>query len=279
MVFVENVQHFLTKGCNDNKPCLWYIFGGFYAVLAVATLVQLIRILSRLGEFGWTMQKTFHVLNLIVCTLRAASLFSWNWVDSSKSIAWEITLFNVPNLLFFSTYTLLVLFWAEIVHAPKARRILSPRMVYGIVTFLAYVLSVVWFVMCGIEKTESVAKVLDSVTQVVLDFIGVGVFVVYGYKLLRMLRKAPVHTTMRKKKIGEVTLVTILALFCFLGKAVLEIVALVRREGLDYENGMLFDGLYYGLTEILVIATSLGVLSGMPPKKRADSYEQLPGAA
>lgn len=279
MGVVENAKEFLTEGCNKEQPCLWYIYAGAYAILAVATLVQLIRILSRMGEFGWTMQKTFHVLNLVVCSLRAAALFSWNWVDSRENVAVEITLFNIPNLLFFSTYTLLVLFWAEIVHAPKARSVITPRMAYGIVNFLAYVLSVVWFVLCGFEKTSEMGKVLDSVLQVVLDCIGVGVFAAYGYKLLRMLRKAPVHTMMRKKKIGEVTLVTVLAVLCFLGKGVLEIVALVQRKGLDYEKGMLYDALYYGLTEVLVIATSLGVLSGMPPKRRSESYDRLPDAA
>jgi Protein of unknown function (DUF1084) len=43
-----------------------------YAALAAVALVQLVRIERRVPEYGWTTQKVFHLLNLLVCSLRAA---------------------------------------------------------------------------------------------------------------------------------------------------------------------------------------------------------------
>ena len=42
-----------------------------YAVLATVALVQLVRISRRCPQYGWTTQKVFHLLNLLVCALRA----------------------------------------------------------------------------------------------------------------------------------------------------------------------------------------------------------------
>lgn len=42
-----------------------------YALLATIALVQLLRISRRCPQYGWTTQKVFHLLNLLVCALRA----------------------------------------------------------------------------------------------------------------------------------------------------------------------------------------------------------------
>ena len=42
-----------------------------YAVLATVALIQLIRISRRCPQYGWTTQKVFHLLNLLVCLFRA----------------------------------------------------------------------------------------------------------------------------------------------------------------------------------------------------------------
>ena len=45
-------------------------------------------------------------------------------VEDIKPEALQYVLLDLPGLLFFTTYTLLVLFWAEIYH--QARRLSSP---------------------------------------------------------------------------------------------------------------------------------------------------------
>lgn len=42
-----------------------------YAIIALVALIQLMRISRRVPQYGWTTQKVFHLLNLIVCALRA----------------------------------------------------------------------------------------------------------------------------------------------------------------------------------------------------------------
>lgn len=263
-----SVKHHFLQGCNEDEPCLWYYFGAAYAALAVATLVQLLRILNNMSEYGWTMQKTFHVLNLVVCTSRAVLLCLWNIINNAKAAnILEVILFSLPTLLFFSTYTLLVLFWAEIVHAARPKTLIQPKAAYSSVNLVAYMLSVVFWGLCGNNSTQAIGKILDSSWHIALNLLAAAVFVAYGYMLLKMLRRSPVVSAVRKKKFVEIAVVTVLSVLCFCGKAVLQIIAVVEKRGLDYNKGLLIDGLFYGITEVLVIATSLGVLSGMPNKQ------------
>jgi len=76
--------------------------------------VQLIRIQLRVPEYGWTTQKVFHLLNTLVGVLRCV-VFAGR--DEFQSIGWPpaaAILVDMPALLFFTTYTLLALFWTEI---------------------------------------------------------------------------------------------------------------------------------------------------------------------
>ena len=76
--------------------------------------VQIVRIQRRVPEYGWTTQKVFHLLNFLVCSLRSAVFAFRTAVQRVPSAMLHSFLLDLPGLLFFSTYTLLVLFWAEI---------------------------------------------------------------------------------------------------------------------------------------------------------------------
>jgi hypothetical protein len=85
-----------------------------YAVIGLVALIQLIRIELRVPEYGWTTQKVFHLLNFIVNGVRAVVFCFRESVQALSPEVLQHILLDLPGLLFFTTYTLLVLFWAEI---------------------------------------------------------------------------------------------------------------------------------------------------------------------
>ncbi len=88
-----------------------------YAVLAVVALIQLARIHLRLPHVTWTTQKVFMCLIIVTASLRAAVFACRSEVEEAVRGAYPFVyevLLDGPGLLFFSTFTLLILFWAEI---------------------------------------------------------------------------------------------------------------------------------------------------------------------
>jgi Protein of unknown function (DUF1084) len=64
--------------------------------------------------------QVFHLLNFLVATLRASVFGLWETVQGLHPWIAQGILLDLPGLLFFSTYTLLVLFWAEIYHQARS---------------------------------------------------------------------------------------------------------------------------------------------------------------
>uniref|UniRef100_A0A7N0ULA8 THH1/TOM1/TOM3 domain-containing protein n=1 Tax=Kalanchoe fedtschenkoi TaxID=63787 RepID=A0A7N0ULA8_KALFE len=93
---------------------IFHILSGLYAAVAAVALIQLVRIQMRVPEYGWTTQKVFHFLNFLVNGVRSVVfLLRRNLQKVHPEILQHIVL-DIPTLAFFTTYALLVLFWAEI---------------------------------------------------------------------------------------------------------------------------------------------------------------------
>ncbi|KAG8083979.1 hypothetical protein GUJ93_ZPchr0010g10908 [Zizania palustris] len=85
-----------------------------YGVVSAVALVQLIRIECRVPEYGWTTQKVFHFLNFLVNGVRSMVFVLRRNVQLIQPEILQHVLLDMPGLAFFTTYALLVLFWAEI---------------------------------------------------------------------------------------------------------------------------------------------------------------------
>jgi Protein of unknown function (DUF1084) len=59
--------------------------------------VQLVRIQLRVPEYGWTTQKVFHLLNALVCTLRAGSFLFRAQLEQLHPDAVRLVLFDLPG--------------------------------------------------------------------------------------------------------------------------------------------------------------------------------------
>ncbi|KVH93429.1 hypothetical protein Ccrd_004527, partial [Cynara cardunculus var. scolymus] len=102
----------------------FYALCAAYGLVCLIALVQLVRIQMRVPEYGWTTQKVFHLMNFVV--------------NGCKVL--DMILLDLPGLLFFSTYTLLVLFWAEIYHQARSLPTDKLRPTYFIINGIVYFL-------------------------------------------------------------------------------------------------------------------------------------------
>ncbi|KAL5210654.1 hypothetical protein ABZP36_006277 [Zizania latifolia] len=188
-----------------------------YALVSAVALVQLIRIQVRVPEFGWTTQKVFHLMNFIVNGLRAIVFGFHAHVFLFQTKVYTLVLLDLPGLLFFSTYTLLVLFWAEIYHQSKNLPTDKLRIVYMSVNGVIYVIQVCIWIYLGTNDNpllEPVSKIFISVVSL-LAILG---FLIYGGRLFFMLRRLPFESNLkgRRKKLYEVGTVTSICFTCFL---------------------------------------------------------------
>ncbi|PNX77101.1 tobamovirus multiplication protein 3 [Trifolium pratense] len=99
---------------------IFYTLAVLYGVVSAIALIQLVRIQLRVPEYGWTTQKVFHFLNFLVNAVRCLVFVFFRSVQRLQPEIVQHILLDVPSLAFFTTYALLVLFWAEIYYQARA---------------------------------------------------------------------------------------------------------------------------------------------------------------
>uniref|UniRef100_A0A2P2KE56 Tobamovirus multiplication protein 1-like n=1 Tax=Rhizophora mucronata TaxID=61149 RepID=A0A2P2KE56_RHIMU len=147
---------------------IFYFLSASYALVSFVALVQLCRIQLRVPEYGWTTQKVFHLMNFLVNGLRAVLFGLYKSVFLIRPKALEMLLLDLPSLLFFSTYTLLVLFWAEIYHQARSLPIDKLRPTYYIVNGSIYLIQgCIWIFMrlSSSPVAEEVGKLFFSIVS------------------------------------------------------------------------------------------------------------------
>mmetsp|Transcript_33594 Transcript_33594/g.100029 ORF Transcript_33594/g.100029 Transcript_33594/m.100029 type:complete len:305 (-) Transcript_33594:561-1475(-) len=258
--------------------------GAAYGLIALVAAVQLVRIQVRVPEYGWTTQKVFHLLNCLVCSMRCAVSFARPRLDAIQPAFWREVLLDFPGLLFFTTYTLLVLFWAEIYHQARSMPTGSLRpMFVGINAVVYLTLGGLWlWGSAAVDDTAAAAACLlsDCFLALVSILAAVG-FLVYGGRLFLMLQRFPIESRGRRKKLQEVGLVTAICAGCFSFRALM--VALAAYDESDLELDIighpLLNVAYYMLTEIVPSSCVLFILRKLPPKRAAQQgYQQIPSS-
>jgi hypothetical protein len=108
-VLLPMVPH-LRRVCKQ-APLLWHrqpCATGHYLGAAVSNCahlphtclqIQLLRIQLRVPEYGWTTQKVFHLLNCLVCGLRAGTFLFREQMQTLHPDALRLVLFDLPGEL------------------------------------------------------------------------------------------------------------------------------------------------------------------------------------
>ncbi|XP_019073151.2 tobamovirus multiplication protein 1 [Vitis vinifera] len=224
---------------------IFYTLCASYALVSMIALVQLFRIQFRVPEYGWTTQKVFHLMNFIVNGLRAILFGFYRSVFLIKSKALEMVLLDLPGLLFFSTYTLLVLFWAEIYHQARSLPIDKLRPAYYIINGLVYFTQISIWISIRLSQSPIAIEVAKLFFSVVSFFAALG-FLIYGGRLFFLLRRFPIESRGRQKKLNEVGFVTGVCCTCFLIRClVVALSALDKDADLDVLNHPILNLSYY----------------------------------
>lgn len=272
----------------ENNPALQlytnYAIGLAYGAIALIALIQLVRIQLRVPEYGWTTQKVFHLLNALVSSLRCASFLFRPQMDALHPNVLRLVLYDLPGLLFFTTYTLLVLFWAEIYHQARSMPTGSLRPMFVAFNALVYAVQAgLWTYesMASGPAQEKVSHVLSAGFLAAVSLAAAVGFLLYGGRLFLMLQRFPIESRGRKKKLREVGLVTSICAACFTLRAVLVALSAIDEEELDLDVAThpVLNLLYYGLAEIIPSAWVLWILRKLPPKRVAQGYQSIPASA
>eukprot|EP00878_Enallax_costatus_P001657 GHUV01001809.1.p1 GENE.GHUV01001809.1~~GHUV01001809.1.p1 ORF type:complete len:294 (+),score=86.37 GHUV01001809.1:275-1156(+) len=269
----------------ENNPALQqyanYGLGAAYGLIALVALVQLVRIQLRVPEYGWTTQKVFHLLNALVCSLRCGSFLFRGQMEQLHPDAVRLVLFDLPGLLFFTTYTLLVLFWAEIYHQARSMPTASLRPIFIAFNALVYACQGgLWAYesMADSEGAERVSHFMSAGFLAAVSLCAAVGFVLYGGRLFVMLQRFPIESRGRKKKLREVGMVTSICAACFSLRAIMVALSAVDAQDLDLDvmDHPMLNIIYYALVEIIPSAWVLYILRKLPPKRTNQGYQSIP---
>ncbi|TQD99790.1 hypothetical protein C1H46_014528 [Malus baccata] len=264
---------------NINASSIWqyrifHALAILYGLVAVVALVQLIRIQLRVPEYGWTTQKVFHFLNFVVNGVRSAVFVFRRQVQNLHPEIVKHILLDMPSLAFFTTYALLVLFWAEIYYQARAVSTDGLRPSFLTINAVVYVIQVKFLlhrVTLSPDKRELMELDSSAWKQVMIAmwlilwwkpipvlfilskmfFAGVSLFaalgfLLYGGRLFLMLQRFPVESKGRRKKLQEVGYVTTICFTCFLVRCVMMCFnAFDKAANLDVLNHPVLNFIYY----------------------------------
>lgn len=214
-------------------------------------------------------------MNFVVCGLRAILFGVYRSVFYLRPKALEMMLLDLPGLLFFSTYTLLVLFWAEIFHQARNLPIDKLRPAYYAINAVVYLIQIGIWIFIRVGSTSAGVETAKLFFAVISFCAALG-FVMYGGRLFAMLRRFPIESRGRQKKLHEVGFVTGICCTCFMIRCV--VVAISAFNGnadvdvIDHPVLILF---YYMVVEILPSILVLYILRKLPPKRVSEQYHPI----
>ncbi|KAM0026978.1 hypothetical protein Hdeb2414_s0020g00564291 [Helianthus debilis subsp. tardiflorus] len=279
------IMMFTLKDASDwwhvlNDTPVWQdrIFHGMavlYGLVAIVAMMQLFRIQQRVPEYGWTTQKVFHFLNFVVNAVRCLIFVFRRDIQELKQEILKHILLDVPSLAFFTTYALLVLFWAEIYYQARAVSTDCLRPAFYTVNGIIYAIQIaLWLAIWW--KPGRVMVILSKMFFAgVCLFAALG-FLLYGGRLFLMLQRFPVESKGRRKKLQEVGYVTSICFTCFLIRSVMMCFnAFHRVADLDVMEHPVMNLMYYLLVEILPSALVLFILKKLPPKRGINQYHNI----
>ncbi|XWS64083.1 hypothetical protein CRYUN_Cryun06bG0156400 [Craigia yunnanensis] len=254
---------------------IFQILAALYALVAAIALVQLIRIQLRVPEYGWTTQKVFHFLNFLVNGVRVlVFVFRRNVQNLHPEIVQHILL-DMPSLAFFTTYALLVLFWAEIYYQARAVSTDGLRPSFFTINAVVYSIQIaMWLVLWW--KYIPVLVILSKMFFAGVSLFAALGFLLYGGRLFLMLQRFPVESKGRRKKLQEVGYVTTICFSCFLVRCIMMCFnAFDKAADLDVLNHPVLNFIYYLLVEILPSSLVLFILRKLPPKRGITQYHPI----
>ncbi|XP_054804429.1 tobamovirus multiplication protein 1-like [Prosopis cineraria] len=195
---------------------------------------------------------------------------------SVAALALEQVLMDIPGLLFFSTFILLVLFWAEIYNQARSLPSDKLRPAYYIINGIVYFIQICLWIYMSISKTTAGAESAKLFLAVISFCAALG-FLIYGGRLFILLLRFPFESRGRINKLYEVGSVTCICCACFLIRCVmLAFSAFDKDKDLNVLERPILNLVYYMLVEIIPSGLVLFILRKVPSRQVTDHYHYQP---
>ncbi|PNY11940.1 tobamovirus multiplication protein 1 [Trifolium pratense] len=240
----SNYSSWFNRFTDSTHSPFFYTLCAAYSLISTIALIQLIRIELRVPEYGWTTQKIFHLFNFIVSGVRAL-------------------VFGFHAQVF-------------LLH-PKARSLPTDklRIVYIAVNGAVYLIQVGIWIYLWLAYNDSV----DFIGKLFIGGVSFAAalgFLIFGGRLFSMLKRFPIESKGRRKKLQEVGFVTAICFTCFLIRSVMVLVSAFDSDAsLDVLDHPILDFVYYMVVEILPSALVLFILRKLPPKRISAQYHDI----
>ncbi|KVH96906.1 hypothetical protein Ccrd_001002 [Cynara cardunculus var. scolymus] len=259
---------------------IFFTLCAFYALVSAIALIQLIRIEVRVPEYGWTTQKVFHLMNFIVNGVRAIVF------------GFHMQVFNLPlkvSMLFgsgcywkfrdyFSFQLILSLSYFGRRYITRQARSLPTdklRITYVCVNVGVYVVQGCIWIYLWVDDSSTV-QFVGKIFIAVVSFMAALGFLLYGGRLFFMLRRFPIESKGRRKKLHEVGSVTAICFTCFVVRCFVDVVSAFDSEvSLDVLDHPVLNLIFYMVVEILPSALVLYILRKLPPKRVSAQYHPI----
>ncbi|THG11464.1 hypothetical protein TEA_007231 [Camellia sinensis var. sinensis] len=123
---------------------------------------------------------------------------------------------------------------------------------------------------------NSVVEFIGRIFIAAVSFLAALGFLLYGGRLFFMLRRFPIESKGRRKKLHEVGSVTAICFTCFLIRCFVVILSAFDSDAsLDVLDHPILNLIYYMLVEILPSALVLYILRKLPPKRISAQYHPI----
>ncbi|XP_074275347.1 protein TOM THREE HOMOLOG 1-like [Silene latifolia] len=253
---------------------IFHVLALLYGIVSIVALVQLVRIQFRVPDYGWTTQKVFHFLNFLVNGVRCGVFFFRRDLEHLRPEIVQHVLLDVTSLAFFTTYALLVLFWAEIYYQARGVSTDGLRPSFYTINAVVYIIQIVlWLILWW--KPIHVLVILSKLFFAGVSLFAAFGFLLYGGRLFLMLQRLE-ESKGRLKKLQEVGYVTTICFTCFLIRCVMMCFnAFDKAADLDVLDHPILNFTYYLLVEILPSSLVLFILRKLPPKRGITQYHPI----
>eukprot|EP00163_Fabomonas_tropica_P001604 TRINITY_DN11183_c0_g1_i1.p1 TRINITY_DN11183_c0_g1~~TRINITY_DN11183_c0_g1_i1.p1 ORF type:complete len:322 (+),score=14.71 TRINITY_DN11183_c0_g1_i1:201-1166(+) len=251
-----------------------------YGLMAIWASVQFVRVHRVLPANAWTTQKLFHLFIGLMCTIRCAYWIYLLFTDQMQVDPWWIDIMwsTIPSLLYFSTYTLLVLFWVHVYHLAHSIRITSHsttmhvnmRYVYYTVNGILVFIQAGIYGACFVLNQDIILR-MNSIFFATWCLVTAVFFVVYGARLyLHFHRMTPVQSDSKERltRMRRVGAVTLVASICFVVRAMYTLAlnidqgALMDKMSVEYYN--VSGCVYFLVSEVIPSSIILLILRDLP---------------
>lgn len=256
---------------------LCVVFAILYAMTSAFAGLQLLRLNGRGAP--WTTQKVLHVLVVLATAVRSIffclSMNTWGWSSGDLSGAEPMTRMafyvcdELPTMVFFTVYTAVTLFWAEMYYiASDAARVYEDTVqpVDSVVNTAAYVFLVGLWLLYATRWADYVYYINRAYAFFVsiLYACTAALLFAFGRSAAKELHQVPIELQMRRKKLREVSIMTTAITISMVGRALVLVAFADQPLPVASVAAVFLAAVYFGALELLPVVLVLYYYRRMP---------------